>query len=184
MLTALQFITLLDMLLTHLANAQSDKQMSVDISSTLSTLGAFIARFNHDASLGKLRIKFCLLIESAAKRTDVAGLISKDIFADHAIMDIIAGWVVIDRKQVHFLLWDSCAIIQMSSQTAKEAYTSHQREINTACLRAIVHVLEKCSTPPDNGLRDGDSIHNMTRFRHRHSELILEIGAYDRVDVS
>jgi hypothetical protein len=92
------------MLLDHLASAPSDKQMSVDIGSTLFTLGEFIARFNHDASLGRLRVKFCLFVESAAKRADVAGLVPKDTFANHVILDMIAGWVVIDPKQVHLSL--------------------------------------------------------------------------------
>jgi hypothetical protein len=50
-----------------------------------------------------------------------------------------------------------------------------QQELNVACLRALVNILEKCPVPPENGSRGEERVNYVTRFGFRLSDLLLRI---------
>lgn len=52
-----------------------------------------MGRYNSEFAPMRARIKFCSLTEMAAKRVDATGLIRRETFSGHEILEMLTVWV-------------------------------------------------------------------------------------------
>lgn len=146
-----QFSAVLKLIIDN-TNARPEEIMSIDISATMLSLASFIARFDpQDAS--RLRLKFCALCDSVCDRADTLTL-RKDNPARQKLLDIVMEWM----------------------QTTPDArdLSLVQNELNIACLRTCVKLLDRLQIrPPDETTTGDDSVHQVSRLFHKYTALLL-----------
>ncbi|TFY83118.1 hypothetical protein EWM64_g893 [Hericium alpestre] len=84
-----QFIAVLKLLVEN-ASTKEDV-FAVDMAPTLNALAAFIARFN-DPAVHRIKIKFCVLCDSAFSRGDTIAL-RKDNSVRQRVLDTVLEWI-------------------------------------------------------------------------------------------
>ncbi|TFK62722.1 hypothetical protein BDN72DRAFT_964371 [Pluteus cervinus] len=147
-----QFIAVLKLLVEN-NQVNLEDVMSIDISSTMLSLATFIARFSGVAS-HRVKIKFCTMCDSVCGRTDTLTL-RKDSGARHNILDIVLDWMQIDQDPDH----DSAHL---------------HTDLNMACLRTCVKLLDRLQLRPLDGSSTGDdSMHVMSRLFNKYSSALL-----------
>ncbi|KAF8165773.1 hypothetical protein B0H34DRAFT_794124 [Crassisporium funariophilum] len=127
--------------------------MNIDMSSSMQTLANFIARFSGPSSY-RIKIKYCVLCESACSRTDTL-TIRKDSSARYGILDIILQWMTPAGVRI-------------------EQPNAPHNDLNMACLRAVVKLLERLqlrSVEPSN--TGDDTVHVVSRLFNKYSTALL-----------
>jgi hypothetical protein len=92
-LTICQFATLYRTLLENASVVNVDERLQNSFGNSLLLLAHFIARFDQEFTPVRLRIKFCQLVELAAKRADPSGILRRETFERHEILEMVADWV-------------------------------------------------------------------------------------------
>jgi hypothetical protein len=75
------------------STASIDGRANANFGNTLLQLSGFMGRYNSEFAPMRARIKFCSLTEMAAKRVDATGLIRRETFSGHEILEMLAVWV-------------------------------------------------------------------------------------------
>jgi hypothetical protein len=88
-----QFVTLYRALLDNPAVVNADEKLQSAFGNSLLLLAGFIVRFDHDFTPVRLRIKFCSLVELAAKRCDPSGVLRRETFERHELLEMVVDWV-------------------------------------------------------------------------------------------
>ncbi|KAJ7055100.1 hypothetical protein C8F01DRAFT_470816 [Mycena amicta] len=133
----------------------SEEIMSIDISGTMQSLASFIARFDAYAA-SRLRLRFCLLCDAVCDRADLLA-IRRDSPARQKILDILAEWMQ--------------TLPETPSQAPEHAA---QSELNLACLRTCVKLLDRLHIKPlEEAAAGDDSAHAVSRLFHKYSNLLL-----------
>ncbi|KDR84288.1 hypothetical protein GALMADRAFT_87191 [Galerina marginata CBS 339.88] len=144
------------------SEATLEDVMNVDISSTMIALASFIAR-SSASSAHRIKIKFCVLCESVCNRTDTL-TIRKDSHLRHEILNHVLQWMV-----------------PVTSATDQSHVTLN--ELNIACLRAAVKLLERLelkAVDPSNA--GDDALHVVSRLFNKYSSALL--ASIECVDIS
>ncbi|KAF7329572.1 Ras-GAP domain-containing protein [Mycena kentingensis (nom. inval.)] len=152
-------------LIIESAPGSSEEIMSIDVSNTMYALAAFIARFDAYAA-ARLRLKFCVLCDAVCERADVLS-IRRDSPARQKILDILAEW------------------IQTLPETPAYGIEQNpQQELNFACLRSAVRLLDRLHIKaPEEASTGDDSAHAVSRLFHKYSTLLLRGLAECQLDV-
>ncbi|KAJ7724736.1 hypothetical protein DFH07DRAFT_1066990 [Mycena maculata] len=150
-----QFSAVLKLIIEN-THVRSEEIMSIDISQTMLALASFIARFDPQAA-SRLRFKFCALCDAVCDRTDTLTL-RKDNPARQKILDIVMEWMQSASSVPH--------IAQDLGPT--------RNELNMACLRTCVKLLERLHIKPQEEASTGDdSVHQVSRLFHKYTALLL-----------
>jgi hypothetical protein len=88
-----QFVTLYRALLDNPGVVNADEKLQSAFGNSLLLLAGFIVRFDHDFTPVRLRIKFCSLVELAAKRCDPSGVLRRETFERHELLEMVVDWV-------------------------------------------------------------------------------------------
>ncbi|KAF8076811.1 hypothetical protein FPV67DRAFT_1605221 [Lyophyllum atratum] len=147
-----QFIAVLKLLVENSHGTMEDV-MSIDVSSTMLTLASFMARFNGPLSI-RLKTKFCIMCESVCDRTDTLA-VRKDSSARHNILDIVIGWI-------------------QPTMDAQGELAAIQNELNMACLRTSVKLLDRLQLRPVDANTGDDSVHVVSRLFNKYSGALLQ----------
>ncbi|KAG5648701.1 hypothetical protein DXG03_000048 [Asterophora parasitica] len=147
-----QFIAVLKLLVENSHGTMEDV-MSIDVSSTMSTLASFMTRFTGPPSF-RLKTKFCAMCESVCNRTDTLA-VRKDSSARHHILDIIIGW------------------IQPTTGNTGELATI-LNELNMSCLRTSVKLLDRLHLRPVDANTGDDGVHVVSRLFNKYSGALLQ----------
>ncbi|KAJ7094350.1 hypothetical protein C8R44DRAFT_384405 [Mycena epipterygia] len=148
-----QFSAVLKLIIDNV-NIRPEEIMSIDISLTMLALASFIARFDPQAA-SRLRLKFCALCDAVCDRTDTLTL-RKDNPARQKILDIVMEWM------------------QTVPTSTISDVSPIQNELNIACLRTCVKLLDRLQIrPPDETATGDDSIHQVSRLFHKYAALLL-----------
>ncbi|KAF7302288.1 Ras-GAP domain-containing protein [Mycena indigotica] len=133
----------------------SEEIMSIDISGTMHSLASFIGRFDAYAAL-RLRLRFCILCDAVCDRADLL-TIRRDSPARQRILDILAEWMQ--------------TLPEIPSHSPEHLA---QTELNFACLRTCVKLLDRLQIrPPEEAAAGDDSAHSVSRLFHKYSSLLL-----------
>ncbi|KAG6857003.1 hypothetical protein H0H87_011097 [Tephrocybe sp. NHM501043] len=143
-----QYIALLKLIVEKPSDEMKDVT-NIDVSSTIVTLSSFLGCFD-GASSYRLKIKFCIMVEGACVRSDTLGL-QKNSSARRHILDVITGW------------------IQPTTPSS-----SLENELNMACLRASVKLLDRLELRPVEVNAGDDSVHVVSRLFNKYSGALLE----------
>ncbi|GLB34218.1 putative GTPase-activator protein for Ras-like GTPases [Lyophyllum shimeji] len=147
-----QFIAVLKLLVENTHGTMEDV-MSIDVSSTMLTLASFMARFTGSGSF-RLKTKFCVMCESVCDRTNTLA-VRKDSSARHNILDIIIGWI-------------------QSTTDAQGDLAVIQNELNMACLRTAVKLLDRLHLRPVDTNTGDDSVHVVSRLFNKYAGALLQ----------
>ncbi|KAJ6460124.1 hypothetical protein C8R47DRAFT_1161242 [Mycena vitilis] len=146
-----QFSAVLKLIIEN-KHVRSDEIMSIDISSTMHALALFIARFDPQAA-SRLRLKFLMLCDAVCDRPDTLTL-RRDNPARQKILDIVMEW--------------------MQTAPSSQDLTPMQNDLNYACLRTCVKLLDRLQIQSlDDTATGDDSIHVVSRLFHKYSGLLL-----------
>ncbi|KAG6849386.1 hypothetical protein H0H93_008893 [Arthromyces matolae] len=148
-----KYIVLLKLIVEKPAEETKDV-VSIDISSTMVTLSSFLATFEGPSSF-RLKIKFCIMTESACLRSDTLGM-QKNSSARRHIIDIIIGW------------------IQPPSNSIKAEEFALENELNMACLRTSVKLLDRLELRPAEVNAGDDSVHVVARLFNKYAGALLQ----------
>ncbi|KAG6919754.1 hypothetical protein DXG01_001588 [Tephrocybe rancida] len=153
-----QYIALLKLIVEKPSDEMKDVT-NIDVSSTMVTLSSFLASFLGSSSY-RLKIKFCVMTESACVRSDTLGM-QKNSSARRHILDVIIGWIQ-----------PTSASSTLSGSVALE------NELNMACLRTSVKLLDRLELRPMDANTGDDSVHVVSRLFNKYSGALLEaLGA-------
>ncbi|RDB19915.1 Neurofibromin [Hypsizygus marmoreus] len=155
-----QFIAVLKLLVegTH-----AEDVMSIDITSTMLTLANFMARFTGPTTC-RVKTKFCIMCESVCDRTDTL-TVRKDNSARHSILDIVMSWI--------------------QSEDIDGELATVQSELNMACLRTSVKLLDRLQLRPvDNSNTGDDTVHVISRLFNKYSGALLQALEACQIDSS
>ncbi|KAG6336483.1 hypothetical protein ID866_2597 [Astraeus odoratus] len=150
-----QLISALKLLVEN-AQAPPDEALSVDLGSILGLLAGFISRFD-DLNAYRIRVKFCNLCDSVCERTDTLTL-RKDDLSRNLVLDTLMEWFEDPSTQ------SNPEVIQL------------QYDVNTACLKTAVKLLDRLKLQPidTNVPHDGDDLgHAVSRIFMRYSQVLL-----------
>ncbi|KAJ7620066.1 hypothetical protein FB45DRAFT_146957 [Roridomyces roridus] len=148
-----QFSAVLKLIIEN-TNVRADEIMSIDVGQTIVSLALFIARFD-SYSAARLRLKFCALCDAVCDRTDTLTL-RKDSPARQKILDIVMEWM------------------QSAPTTNTYELGPTQNELNIACLRTCVKLLERLQIQPQDEASTGDdSVHQVSRLFHKYAAFLL-----------
>ncbi|KAJ7167823.1 hypothetical protein C8R46DRAFT_1350755 [Mycena filopes] len=131
---------------------RSKEVMSIDISLTMHALAMFIAKFDPQAAL-RLRMKFLVLCDTVCDHPDTLTL-RRDNPVRQKVLDIVMEW--------------------MQSAPDSQDLTPMQNDLNFACLRTCVKLLDRLQIQSlDEAATGDDSIHVVSRLFHKYSGLLL-----------
>jgi hypothetical protein len=157
-------------------NTQSAPEaVSMDISTTLLALGGSVDRMNEATSL-RLKMKYCALCDSVCART---GTISsyKDMGDRHNILDIVMEWIQ-EPMPVCFLSSDIPfhlpRWLAFFSQSSHADAIRAQVDLNRACLRTAIKLLDRLQLRPLDGSAGDDLGHVVARLFNRYSSILLK----------
>ncbi|KAG6896188.1 hypothetical protein C0992_009811 [Termitomyces sp. T32_za158] len=150
-----QYIALLKLIVEKPFEETKDVT-NIDVSSTAVTLCSFLASFTGPSSY-RLKIKFCMMSESACIRSDTLGM-QKNSSARRHILDIIIGWMQ----------------PMTSSAGAGSGYANLENELNMACLRTSVKLLDRLELRPVGVNAGDDSVHVVSRLFNKYSGALLQ----------
>ncbi|KAG6811909.1 hypothetical protein H0H92_005307 [Tricholoma furcatifolium] len=148
-----QYIALLKLVVEKPAEEMKDVS-SIDVSSTIVALSSCLAKFEGPSSY-RLKNKFCVMTESACLRSDVLGM-QKNSSARRQILDMIIGW------------------IRPCSSVIEQGITREENELNMACLRASVKLLDRLELRPVDANTGDDSVHVVSRLFNKYSGALLQ----------
>ncbi|KAG5638079.1 hypothetical protein H0H81_001929 [Sphagnurus paluster] len=158
-----QFIAVLKLLVENSHGTMEDV-MSIDVSSTMLTLASFMSRFNGYTSF-RLKTKFCVMCEIVCDRTNTLA-VRKDSNARRDILNIIIGWI-------------------QPRTDGKGELPAVQNELNMACLRTAVKLLDRLQLRVVDTNRNDDSVHVVARLFNKYSSMLLQaLEGYSDIPVS
>ncbi|KAF8883153.1 hypothetical protein CPB84DRAFT_1817082 [Gymnopilus junonius] len=156
-------ITSILKLMADNTDATLEDVMNVEISSTILSLASMIARFS-GASVHRIKVKFCTLCESVCSRTDTLTL-RKDSPVRHEILNYVLQWMLPVKSTVD----------PHNSATVNE--------LNMACLRAAVKLMERLELKVQDPSSTGDdSMHVVSRLFNKYSSALL--ASFESIDIS
>ncbi|KAF8635007.1 hypothetical protein AX15_000591 [Amanita polypyramis BW_CC] len=145
-----QFIAVLKLLLEN-SHAKAEEGPAVDIGPALYLLASLISRFPGFEAC-RTKTKFCAMCEVACDSHESVEL-RKDTNNRHLILDIIMEWV---------------------QPTNEGDQITFQSDVNMACLRTAVKLLEQLQLQPAEGESAGeDNAHVVSRLFNRYSGALL-----------
>ncbi|PPQ78909.1 hypothetical protein CVT25_002369 [Psilocybe cyanescens] len=130
--------------------------MNVEINPTMQLLLNFTCR-SSGPSAHRLKIKFCALCESLCSRADNLTL-RKDSSVRHDILDQLLGvWMVSPKAMMD------------------HPNPSAANELNMACLRAVVKLLDRLQLKASDASNTGDdTVHVVSRLFNKYSTALLD----------
>ncbi|KAJ6560168.1 hypothetical protein B0H19DRAFT_1376000 [Mycena capillaripes] len=156
-----QFSAVLKLIIEN-KHVRSDEIMSIDISSTMHALALFIARFDPQAA-SRLRLKFLMLCDAVCDHPETLTL-RRDNPARQKILDIVMEW--------------------MQTAPSSQDLTPPQNDLNYACLRTCVKLLDRLQIQSlDDTTTGDDSIHVVSRLFHKYSGFLLRGNVECQLDV-
>ena len=142
--------------------------MNVDMSPSMQMLATFLARFSGPASY-RIKIKYCILCESVCSRTDTL-TIRKDSPARYIILDILLLWMS-PRVRLPFI---PSQISPNMLQISEASGPNTLNDLNMACLRAVVKLLDRLQLRSHDTSNTGDdAIHYVSRLFNKYSTALL-----------
>ncbi|THV03328.1 hypothetical protein K435DRAFT_835905 [Dendrothele bispora CBS 962.96] len=149
LLFADQFIAVLKLITEHTSARQ--EIVSIDIGPTLEGLALLIVEYGTSES-SRIKSKFCVLCESVCDRTESL-MLRKDNITRKNLLETIITW------------------IQTPDPTLDSAYV--QYELNMACLRTIVKLLDRLQLGSPEAANGDDTVHTVSRLFNRYSTILL-----------
>ncbi|KAK0461601.1 uncharacterized protein EV420DRAFT_1526161 [Desarmillaria tabescens] len=135
-------------LMVESSQDRMDDVMNLDITTTLQELAACLDRHN-GSDAHRTKIKFCTLCDSVNDRTEALTL-RKDNNARRSILSMVSSWI----------------------QTTGDIMS--RTELNMACLRTVVKLLDRLEfKPADPSTSGDDGSHFVTREFIKYSEVLL-----------
>lgn len=135
-------------LMVESSQDRMDDVMNLDITTTLQELAACLDRHN-GSDAHRTKIKFCTLCDSVNDRTEALTL-RKDNNARRSILSMVSGWI----------------------QTTGDVMS--RTELNLACLRTVVKLLDRLEFKPGDPSTTGDDgSHFVTREFIKYSDVLL-----------
>ncbi|KAM6496242.1 hypothetical protein JOM56_008948 [Amanita muscaria] len=145
-----QFITILKHLLES-SHTKTQDYAKIDVGLIFSLLASLISRFpGNEAS--RIKVKFCGICDTAC---DSQGplILRKDTNQRHLILDIILEWI---------------------KPTSEADQYTLQCDLNMACLKTAVKLLEQLQLqPPEGTSPEDDCVHVASRLFNRYSGALL-----------
>ncbi|PFH50162.1 hypothetical protein AMATHDRAFT_80979 [Amanita thiersii Skay4041] len=156
-----QFIAVMKLLLESSPSKPSEN-LKIDVGQTLHSLAALNTRFSGFEG-NRTKIKYCLMCDMACESQD-ALILRKDTSTRHLILDMIMEWI---------------------QPTDDGDDTSLQSDLNMACLRTSVKLLEELHLQPAEGPSPGDDgAHVVSRLFNRYSGALLHgLDTYHQDDL-
>ncbi|KAF9527976.1 hypothetical protein CPB83DRAFT_363170 [Crepidotus variabilis] len=127
--------------------------MSTDTTSITSTLARRVNRCP-GASGQRLKVKYCGFLESSVKRHNIFS-VKKDNSWRHEVLDLILQWMLPPK----------------TTTSSIDPTISIQKELNLACLRATVNLLDRLELrSTDQG---DETVHTVSRLFNKYSTALL-----------
>ncbi|KIL70462.1 hypothetical protein M378DRAFT_1044573 [Amanita muscaria Koide BX008] len=145
-----QFITILKHLLES-SHTKTQDYAKIDVGLIFSLLASLISRFpGNEAS--RIKVKFCGICDTACDSQEPL-ILRKDTNQRHLILDIILEWI---------------------KPTSEADQYTLQCDLNMACLKTAVKLLEQLQLqPPEGTSPEDDCVHVASRLFNRYSGALL-----------
>ena len=139
------------------------------------TLAMFIRSFTGPSS-HRTKIKYCSLCETVCNRTDTL-TIRKDSNARHEILGTVLDWMLLPSVGFLSLLWSIIPFThstQIHTRGDKPPNNPSPNDLNMACLRAMVKMLDRIQLPQVDSSNTGDdTVHVVSRLFNKYSTALL-----------
>ncbi|KAF8638594.1 hypothetical protein AX17_002135 [Amanita inopinata Kibby_2008] len=157
-----QYIAVLKLIFES-SHAKPQENLKIDVGPTLHSLASLISRFT-GFEAARTKSKFCLICDLVCDRQDML-ILRKDTSTRHLILDMIMEWI---------------------QPANDDDAMSLQSDLNMACLRTAVKLLEQLQLQPAENTSPGDdSVHVVSRLFNRYSGALLHgLDTYHKDDTA
>ncbi|KAI5802565.1 hypothetical protein FPQ18DRAFT_365113 [Pyronema domesticum] len=147
-LFAEQICSLLKTIVERLEEAQ-DTFLTVDLGAMTLSLARYLHTLKEDYTTLRVKIRMCNLAELVARKKEILNL-RQDVRVRNSLLQILAEWMSNQNKNV-----DSTYPLQGFK---RDEFIRLQRDLDRACLRAIVNLLYRLPLQPPDLNHDADII--------------------------
>ncbi|TFK24729.1 hypothetical protein FA15DRAFT_406917 [Coprinopsis marcescibilis] len=151
-----QFMAVLKLLAEN-SHGPQDDVLSIDVSSLMLSIAEFINRYDEPAS-HRIKIKFCLLCKSICDRSEIL-TIRKDNQIRNTILDIVLEWLLPMNDK---------------SNLNPEHNDLALSELNMACLRTIVKLLDRLQLRSTDVSNTDETLHVVSGLFKRYADRLLQ----------
>ncbi|KAG8959528.1 Ras GTPase activating protein ira2 [Tulasnella sp. 419] len=152
-----QCISVFKLIFDRLQDANEVAHVNVDIGRLIQYLARYIHRSGNSISALRIKLKFAGLLDSLFMKRDLLPL-RKEVSLRNTLLDIIAEWA-----------FDSSGDVAYSSE--RDAHQRLQTDLDMACLRTIVKLLDRLQLQPVDGTSRSESHHVQSRLFYRYFNL-------------
>ncbi|KAF7432844.1 Ras GTPase activating protein ira2 [Pleurotus ostreatus] len=164
-----QALAVLKLIVENTSLPQEDVA-NIDISTTMQTIAACLARFDGPLTL-RIRTKFCTLCDAICERGEVLTL-RKDSSVRHNILDIVMDWITpLNVGPIPLLFLNDVGAHFF--QAYEDELVMLQQELNIASLRTAVKLLDKLQLRPLDHAAVDDHVHVVSRLFNRYATTLL-----------
>jgi neurofibromin 1 len=144
MLFAEQACSLLKTIVERLEDAQ-DMFLTVDLGALTLSLARYLNTLKEDYTTLRVKIRMSQLVELVARKKELVNL-RQDIRVRNNLLQILSGWMTSPTK------------INYSISTRKDELLRPQRDLDRACLKALVNLLHRLPLQPPETAHDNTDV--------------------------
>jgi neurofibromin 1 len=147
-LFAEQICSLLKTIVERLEEAQ-DTFLTVDLGAMTLSLARYLHTLKEDYTTLRVKIRMCNLAELVARKKEILNL-RQDVRVRNSLLQILAEWMSSKSKNPE--------VIFSAQGYKRDEFIRLQRDLDRACLRAIVNLLYRLPLQPPDSSHDADVV--------------------------
>jgi hypothetical protein len=167
-------LAVLKLIFDRLEDVTETSQIHADTGRIILNLARFVHRSGNSIVAVRMKTKFCSVMDSFIQKRDLLG-IRKENHVRNAILLWISEWAFEDSPVRHDFQKVLCINIKRHSFQGDASWTEYETlqklkaELDLACLRTSVELLERLQLQPLNGTASGsESVHVQSRLFYRY----------------
>lgn len=145
-LFAEQACSLLKTIVERMEDSQ-DMFLTVDLGALTLSLARYLGSLKEDNTALRVKIRMCQLVELVARKKEIVNL-RQDIRVRNNLLQILAGWMSATQK----------GEVYQGSGIRKDEFFRLQRDLDRACLKALVNLLHRLPLQPSETANDTDVV--------------------------
>lgn len=146
-LFAEQICSLLKTIVERLEEAQ-DTFLTVDLGAMTLSLAKYLHTLKEDSTTLRVKIRMCNLAELVARKKEILNL-RQDVRVRNSLLQILADWMSMQSKSSE---------VNYAHGYKRDEFVRLQRDLDRACLRAIVNLLYRLPLQPPESSHDADVV--------------------------
>ncbi|KAA8914567.1 hypothetical protein FN846DRAFT_896963 [Sphaerosporella brunnea] len=146
-LFAEQACSLLKTIVERLEDAQ-DTFLTVDLGAMTLSLARYLHTLKEDYTTLRVKIKMCMLVELVARKKEIVNL-RQDVRVRNSLLQILSEWMSRPSK---------LEAAHAGQGYRRDEFVRLQRDLDRACLRALVNLLYRLPLQPPDSSHDADVV--------------------------